>query len=124
MVGYFSAQFGDDASDYVTLRLRRQKDDDPFKPGRILVGYLMGRNNEGDYLKFADVDEQGRCWIWPKHRSNERLRQAVASVLGDQRAAGEAWARASERCWRCGKRLTTPESLDRLQGEECWNKAS
>jgi hypothetical protein len=120
--GYFTAQFGDDTKDYVTLRIRRQGKDSNFRPGQLIISYLMGRNNQSDYTRFAHVDERGRCWIWKSYAENARLRQAVASVLGDQKAAGEAWARASKCCWRCALPLTTPESLDRLMGEECYAK--
>jgi hypothetical protein len=121
--GYFTAEFEHEGQQvHVTLRLKRQKDDDRFKPGRLLVSYLMGSNNEGDYQKFGDIDEQGRCWIWAKHRDNVKLRRAVAAVLGDQKTAGEAWARESERCWRCAQHLTTPWALDHLMGRDCWEQ--
>lgn len=122
--GYFTAQFGDDPQDYVTLRIRRQGKDSTFRPGGLIVSHLMGRDNQHDYTRFAHIDERGRCWIWKSYADNSRLRQAVASVLGDQKAAGEAWARTSECCWRCGLPLTTPESLDRLMGDECFRKIS
>lgn len=122
LTGYFTAQFGDDTGDYVTVRIRRQGPNSDFKPGKLLVAYLYGRNNEGDYTNMADIDASGRCWLWPAYKDNQRFRQAIASVLGDQKAAGEAWARATERCWRCHILLSTPESLERLMGEDCWNK--
>ncbi|MFD7835618.1 DUF6011 domain-containing protein [Streptomyces sp. NPDC059761] len=122
LTGYFTAQFGDDQSDYVTLRIRRQPEDSTFKPGELIISYLRGRNNEDDYTKFANVDSQGRPRVWKSYVENSRLNAALAAVLGDQRGAGETWARASKRCWRCGRLLTTPESLDRLLGEECAHK--
>ncbi|WP_428957924.1 DUF6011 domain-containing protein [Streptomyces sp. cg35] len=120
--GYFTAQFGDSGNDYVTLRFRRQGTNRSFKPGQILVGYLAGPDNQSSYESFASVDSRGRCWIWHAYTGNQRLRQAVASVLGDQRLAGEAWARMSQRCWLCGQPLTTPESLDLLVGPDCKRK--
>ncbi|MET7363251.1 DUF6011 domain-containing protein [Streptomyces sp. NPDC005562] len=123
LTGYFTAQFGADRRDYVTVRIRRQEaSTSTFRPGELLVGYLMGSDNESDYTRFANIDDKGRCWIWKSYADNARLREAVASVLGDQKAAGEAWARESECCWRCGRVLTTPESLERLMGDECASK--
>ncbi|MGW7100413.1 DUF6011 domain-containing protein [Streptomyces sp. NPDC054883] len=119
LTGYFTAQFGDDQGDYVTIRILRQPDDSRFKPGSLVASYLRGRDNETDYTKFAHLDEQGQPRIWKLYAANARLRAALAAVLGDQRGAGEAWARQSKRCWRCGRLLTTPDSLERLMGEEC-----
>ncbi|MGW9067924.1 DUF6011 domain-containing protein [Streptomyces yangpuensis] len=121
--GYFTAQFGDDQDDYVTIRIRRQPEDSGFKPGQLVVGYLRGRSNETDYTKFAHIDGRGQARIWKSYAANTRLQAALSAVMGDQRAAGEAWARQSGRCWKCGRLLTTPESLDRLLGEECASKA-
>lgn len=120
--GYFTAQFGDDSDDYITLRIRRQAKNARFKPGRLIVARLTGPENTTDYTSVGDIDAEGRCWLWKSFRDDQRLRQAIASVLGDQRTAGEAWARVSEHCWKCGQPLTTPESLELLVGPECRKK--
>ncbi|MEU6362302.1 DUF6011 domain-containing protein [Streptomyces albidoflavus] len=122
--GYFTAQFGQDSDDYVTMRIRRQGAESKFRPGELIATYLSGPDNERSYTGFAHIDSRGRGWIWKKYADNARLREALASVLGDQKAAGEAWARRSKRCWKCALPLTTPESLDALMGRECARKQS
>lgn len=118
MTGYFTVEYGADQQ-HATLRFRRQPESASFRPGQVLVAYLSGSDNETSYTSVAHVDEQGRCWMWKRFQDNDWVRQAIAAVLGDQKTAGEAWARESEKCWRCGRRLTTPESLDQLIGPEC-----
>lgn len=116
LIGTFTAEFDGNPKDYVTLKLKRQRPDHKFKPGQILVSRLGADNR---YEAVGDVDAQGRCWIWPRFRRDDRLRRAIATVLGAQIEAGRAWARRSKRCWKCSIPLTTPASLARLTGDEC-----
>jgi hypothetical protein len=111
--GYFTVVFAED--DRITLRVRRQRKNSTFRPGELLVSYLSGSDNEGDYTGFAFVDESGPAPIvrlWKKHRGNERLTQAVKVLAGDPQAAAKAFAVESDHCSKCGLLLTVPQGPD------------
>lgn len=117
--GKYTIQRIDNADDYITIRVRTQDEDDTFMPGRQVLGYLSGANNDADYTQFAHVDERGAVRIWKAHRDNARLAQAVQVLAGDPKACAVAFGRKTETCWRCGRTLSTPESIERGMGEQC-----
>ena len=79
--GYFTVTFGED--DRVTLRVRTQKEDDSFAPGKQIVAYLSGPDNTADYRGFAFADAQtGRVNFWKRFkRSNAPKCQRYALNL-------------------------------------------
>lgn len=117
--GYFTVTLQDE--DYVTLRFRRQPEQDGFMPGKVLVGYLTGPDNTRDYLNIGNL-ENGHLRVWRKHRDKNRVIQAVKVALGDPDAAREAYATESGNCSRCGRTLTVPASLNRGLGPVCAEK--
>lgn len=119
MEGVFTVEFEDGS--YKTLRVRRQKSNDSFMPGTLILGFLSGSNNESDYTNFGHVTAQGSIKLWKRFAGRKDLLEAVQVLDGDQVACAKAYARRSRRCSFCRLPLTTPESLDAGWGEKCAN---
>lgn len=109
---------------YKTIRVSHQGEFDEFMPGRAILSFLSGSNNDRDYTSFAHVDERGQVRVWKRHQGNERLREAVKVLLGDPKAASQAYARESGCCGICNRSLTTPESIAAGIGPECAKKVA
>lgn len=120
--GYYTIVFPateDEPQTHLTLRLRTQKGDAEFMPGRMLVSLLVGSDNENDYMRIGHV-LKGGVKVWTKHQNNAKLREALFVLCGDPRAAQAAYAEESRCCARCGKTLTHPDS--QVFGPECAKK--
>ena len=120
--GYYTVVFPateDEPQTHLTLRLRTQKGDAEFMPGRMLASLLVGSDNENDYMRIGHV-HGGGVKIWNKHQNNAKLREALLVLCGDARAAQKAYAQESRCCARCGKTLTHPDS--QVFGPECAKK--
>lgn len=103
-----------------TLRLRTQGSEDKFAPGKQIVSYLSGSDNDSDYTSFAFIaGEPGfhRLAPWKRYRDNQPLLADAQRLLDDPDAALE-----SAECYRCHRRLTTPESIAMGIGPECAKK--
>lgn len=108
---------------YKTLRVQTQDEFADFMPGVVILKYLSGSNNDHDYTSFGNVDARtGEVRIWRKHQDNLVLREAVKVLLGDPKAASQAYAIESDSCSRCGRTLTVPASLHAGLGPECAKK--
>lgn len=118
--GRFTVQFEDGI--YKTLRVRKQDDDADFMPGRLVLSYLSGSDNDSDYTSFGHVDPSGNVKVWTKHRQNATLVEAMKVLIGSPSAAREAYAEQSGCCSRCGRTLTVPTSLHAGLGPECAKK--
>jgi len=88
--GTFTVSFEDGG--HKTLRVRRQREDAKFKPGELLVGHLVGPDNDNDYTNVGHVTPSGQVSIWRKHRDNARLAEAIRVLVGDPKAAATAYA--------------------------------
>lgn len=123
--GKFTVVFADGG--HKTLRVRRQREDSKFKPGELLVGHLVGPDNESDYINVGHVTPSGNVAIWRKHQGNERLAEAVRVLVGDPRAAAAAYAEASGSCCACGRTLTAPVEENPFRamglGPECGKRS-
>lgn len=99
------------------------------------VGVLTGPNNEDDY-SYAGILRMGTAHDTNPHRevfefrttAKSRIAATALSVVGfkwfwDRVSAGRMPAgvtmRHSGSCGRCGRTLTTPESIERGIGPEC-----
>jgi hypothetical protein len=115
---------------HLTYQLRRP-DDDYGRPGqRFFVNWLVGPNNNVDYCYLGVVDA-GKV----PHRKAELRLTRNSRLSGDSRPVRSfCWVLArlsvgefpntlevwhEGRCGRCGRKLTTPESLARGFGPEC-----
>lgn len=127
--GYYTIVFEDEVEEeidgemvkstvrsHLTLRLRTQKGDAEFMPGRMIVSLLVGPNNEADYMRVGHV-LSGGVKVWSKHRNNAKLDEALLVLCGDPRAAQAAYAEASRCCAKCGRTLTHPDS--QVFGPDC-----
>lgn len=120
--GTYTVVFEDGS--YRTLKVSKQDESAEFMPGRYLLAFLSGSNNESDYTRFAHVEERtGNVKPWKRFADNMELREAVRVLTGDPRAAAAAYGLATKHCGMCGHKLSTPESLARGIGPDCASKA-
>jgi hypothetical protein len=101
---------------YRTFRLRTQALDDDFMPGRQIIEYLTGRDNEADYTSFGVVRPDGSLQVWKKHQDKETLVRDAKAFLADPHGPAVL---ASVACYRCGRTLTVPASVHNGLGPEC-----
>lgn len=105
-----------------------RRDTEPFN-----LKITVDRNNAGSfYFKKAEsYDGIGRIWadgriqLWgttdknaPETRNGLK---ALDILLGSERMGkyGEAYARETGECWRCGRELKLEDSIDRMMGKTC-----
>lgn len=105
-----------------TFRLKTQAANDDFAPGKQVIGYLSGSDNERDYTSFGFVDRNALGYfvrVWKAHRENNTvLRDAEQLLLHSDAYLSEAY------CFRCGRRLTVPASVNQGLGPECAKKVA
>lgn len=102
-----------------TLRVRTQDESSDFMPGLPVLQHLTGSDNDSDYTSFGHVDARGEVRIWKKHQDNVSLREAMLVLVGDPKAASQAYALETSCCGVCGRTLSTPESIARGIGPDC-----
>jgi hypothetical protein len=115
----------DEAGDYRTIRLTDAPETMNKRQGTQIAAYLSGSDNEGDYTGFAFVSA-GKIGMWKKFHSDTKLSKALVTLLqaDKERQAdlGQAYALESGNCWRCGRKLTVPASINRGLGPICAEK--
>lgn len=99
-----------------TFRVRTQREDARFAPGRRIIGFLSGPDNTSNYTWFGFVDV--RIVFWRRFLGRERLRRDV-ELLEAYFNRGEGHVDEARSCLRCNRLLTTPESISRGIGPEC-----
>lgn len=104
---------------YTTIRVATQDATASFFPGRQLLSLLVGPQNTADYRRLGRITGRQLLTFRNANGSEDRLQEAWAAVLGDPSTAGKAWALESGRCYRCGRLLTTPESIAAGIGPVC-----
>ncbi len=115
---------------HLTYRLRRPTEADDRPGQRFFVSWLVGPNNNRDYCYLGVVDAgkvpHGKAEL--RLTRNSRLSDASRPVrafcwalarlcVGELPDTLEVWH--AGQCGRCGRKLTTPESLSRGFGPEC-----
>ena len=114
MEGYFTV-VGQLA--HYTFRIEQQPITADFAPGRTIIGHLISPDN---YRSFGFIGDDGTLNVWGKARvSQETINAARFLLKGDMTAAGKMYALESGNCWRCGRQLTTPESILNGIGPTC-----
>jgi hypothetical protein len=88
--------------------------------GAQLVSLLIGKDNEGDYTGVAFLFGS-RLVVWGKYKGSENIKKDLEALMkpGAYKDAGYAYALKSNRCYRCGRKLTVPASIHRGLGPIC-----
>lgn len=96
--------------------------------GRQVVSYLAGPNNEADYVGFGTIAGTD-LKVWRRFsneaegkRSHILTALALLRTSGRAEEFGKAYALESGNCWKCGRTLTTPESVAAGIGPKCASK--
>lgn len=114
--GYYTVKFED--GKHVTLKVKTSK-------GKQWVGYLNGPDNWENYQSFGWV-EGNRLVVFAKYRGQLNRQQGAVSRLlkgNDAQLDGlKSYGMESGKCGICGRKLTTPESIERGIGPECATK--
>jgi hypothetical protein len=107
-----------------TYRLSRITDSDA-----AFASVLTGSNNEGDYSYAGIVDTSGfrttrRSALTCDAPSVRALEWFSQKVLRDGMSPADLGLEVYHegRCGKCARLLTTPESVERGIGPECWSK--
>jgi len=107
------------SGEHRTFRVRTQKPDADFAPGKRILALLTGPDNEQSYTGFAFVDDFG-IHVWTKKRTETFL--AYTTMLENLTAhetAGRVEVLAATKCRVCNRKLTTPESVTSGIGPIC-----
>lgn len=114
-----------EGGEYRTLKVRTQDDDAGFKPGARLISYLNGPDNWRNYEGFGEIEPGNRLKVWRKHEGATTIIRAALALLAGKEAMVDglkAYGKQSGSCGLCGKKLTTPESLELGIGPICASK--
>lgn len=108
--------------DHRTFRVRIQKQDAAFAPGKRILGLLTGSDNTNSYTNFAFVDDFG-IHIWGKKQTETYLAYArMLENLAKHEANKLIEVHAETTCRCCNRKLTTPESVISGIGPICAKK--
>lgn len=93
--------------------------------GAQIASFLSGADNESNYTGFAFVKGPDAA-VWARFKADSTLVKALKALLTADKEAridmGHAYALESGRCWRCGRKLTVPASINRGLGPICADK--
>jgi hypothetical protein len=116
----YAVRDGLDDVDYRTFRIRIRDDKGRRNPGLVEIAYLMGANNDHDYMPLGVIKDGALvCRIAIR---DDGMRTALDILLADPKAAQAGYAIANESCARCGRHLSVPASIERYLGPECAKK--
>ena len=99
-----------------TFKVEVQASDAEFAPGKVIVSFLSGQDNDGDYTGFAFLIGS-ELRVWGKHKGATELIRFAQQLVADPDAALVA-----KHCARCGRTLTVPSSIASGYGPECGQK--
>jgi hypothetical protein len=116
---------------WYTYRITRKAKSDRW-PETWFVNLLAGPDNTQDYQPVGKLNvETGAIALvrstrftdksWPV-RLVRRVLVAIWEGRGQDVESAGFFLRHEGKCGRCGRRLTTPDSIDRGIGPECWGK--
>lgn len=113
-----------ESGEHRTFQIRTQPSNAEFVPGKRILSILSGPENTGDYTGFAFVDESGiHVWRSKLGGQYELYAEQLWSLALD--GAFSPWAQEGYRilmegrCCRCGRPLTTPQSIRDGIGPVC-----
>lgn len=123
----------DDGVSHRTFRIAVQRHDAKFAPGATIIEYLKGRDNDSDYTGFAFL-RGGKLQVWKRFAEGEMVSYAAVLVAHADAVAlaankdeaitvehdGSSYTIvAAKHCIRCGRTLSTLESVTAGIGPEC-----
>jgi hypothetical protein len=128
-LGYFTI-VNRESGEHRTFRVRKQASEAAFAPNTQIVGLLVGGNNEGDYKQFGFINRYG-VHVWGRLARQSKVWKQYGKALfsfltlGDESPYIEKGytLMASNRCFVCGRTLTTPESVQSGIGPVCAERA-
>jgi hypothetical protein len=112
-------------SGHRTFKVELQPADADFAPDDLIIGLLVGSNNESDYENFGFVNRKS-IGVWKKWR-NRHDAETARSILADAAKIYDYSGDTDEitlakACLRCGATLTRPDSIELGMGPTCRNK--
>lgn len=124
-----------DGERHKTFKIKTQKADSKFMPGKRLISLMTGRDNETDYTTFGEATDTGiKIWHSVLHGTSKNAHVMNNGKLpiwldvlwdiatnGDQSRFFQKGMRleASETCIICNRKLTNPLSIATKVGPEC-----
>lgn len=106
-----------------TFKVKKANKDDIF-----FVSSLYGSNNECDYNYMGIITKQGvykltkKSHVKPDSTVNRAFAWFWNKIKFNNPSFPESFHFYHEgRCAKCGRKLTTPESIERGFGPVCWN---
>lgn len=100
-----------------TFRVRLQPADDDFAPGKTVLEFLNGPDNDGDFVGMAFISDQGTLQVWKRFKESRELLAYAKALLENPEAALK-----SATCRRCNRKLTVPVSVHNGLGPDCARK--
>lgn len=119
--GFHTLKFPDGS--HRTFRIHRQRNKAKFKPGKRLIGILIGPDNSEDYEEFGEVTEKG-INVWKSRQHNKKLMEYAALIwsIANGEKIEDYELMTDSRCLVCNRHLTDPLSLSRGIGPLCWER--
>ena len=103
-----------------TFRIRTQKKDSRFAPGKRVLSLLTGSDNTRDYSGFAFIEDDGTVRAWNRHIGTQYER--YARLIQNLESETERWnldVQWSAKCRCCNRELTDPTSISTGIGPVC-----
>jgi len=119
-----------ESNEYRTFKVRKfQPADSKFMPGKRIVGLLTGPDNYHDFDSFGSIGDDGMIRVfakkknpeWGKRSNYEWFAEMINVLVGgfDGKAFPGYEVLLAKKCCRCGRKLTTPTSIENGIGPEC-----
>ena len=107
---------------YITLMIKTVQNGQ--LKGKRILSQLVGSDNVNSYKGFAFVNNDDTIKVWRKASTPklEQVSEIVRSLMvegEDSRFAEKVEMKLSRKCFRCNRKLTTPESIDEGIGPIC-----
>lgn len=112
--GFYTVKFDDGT--HTTIRINTVKTPGKNRGVRF-ASYLCGPINTSDYRRFATVKGNSYRGFYGFKKQTTALE--ILMGADDATEYGRAYAKLATRCYRCGKLLTEPESIDTGIGPIC-----
>lgn len=118
-----------------TFRIKTQKNDSHFAPGKRVIALMTGSDNENSFTGFGFVDNNGvriwdsissgrakTAWVYSEGKLEGYVRALWS--LATEGDASRFYAKgyrllSEERCVKCNRKLTNPLSIRNKIGPEC-----